>query len=134
MRRTKQEILTEERVKEQVFSSSMKNTEDFLDTQEGRSLPLQMRLILMGYSNVRSVDGEWIGTLDYLTTRAILFGLGEIGPRLRYCYQDREEADREISKVTNLDQHPGGNWIKAKGVYRNRKVADDLNPNWSATL
>lgn len=85
----------------------------------------------MGYTNIRKVDGEWIANHDYLTTRSISIGLDSIGQRLRYCYQDRTEATREIAKVTSLDRHPGGNWIKAKGRYRDGTVADDLNPNWS---
>lgn len=104
---------------------------DFLNTDAGRALPLKTRLHLMGYKEAREIDGELCALHDFYTTRGIVIGIDNVGIRLRYCYQNREEANHEFAKYMSLDQPPGGNWIKAKGRYKDGRVADDLNPNWS---
>lgn len=68
---------------------------------------------------------------DYLTTRGIVF----VDPRdggviRRYCYQDRMEALTQFLLYQDPTQHPGGNWIKHKGLF-NGHMVDDLNPEWS---
>ena len=86
-----------------------------------------------GYKELCLIGGKVCGTHDYLTTRGIVVGLTAMSLERRYCFQDREEASRELAKwkaQTQPDDHPGGNWIKLKGRF-NGEVVDYLNPNWS---
>lgn len=84
----------------------------------------------MGYFHCRSLpEGKIAANMDMLTTRAIIVGLDSYGYERRYCYQDREEATRELERWDGTG-HPGGNWIKLKGTY-NGEAVDMLNPEWS---
>jgi hypothetical protein len=65
-----------------------------------------------------------------MTTRGICVDIDEICTRRRYCYQDREEATREFAAWDGRG-HPGGNWIKVKGLDDFGNHLDNLNPNWS---
>lgn len=95
----------------------------------------QLKAILAenSFIDATEIQGVVVAKMDYLTTRGICVGLDETSTRLRYCYQDRAEANRAFIEWVakgDPDQHPPGNWIKMKGKYQGQWV-DDLNPNWS---
>jgi hypothetical protein len=83
-----------------------------------------------GISNLRHIGGVLCGTQDYLTTRAVLVGVGLDSPyERRYCYQNREEATAALAAYEDASKHPGGAWIKVKGRYQGAWI-DAMNPRW----
>lgn len=83
-----------------------------------------------GLHNLRDIGGVICATQDYVTTRAILVGVGIACPyERRYCYQDRAQADAALAQYTDTQAHPQGMWIKVKGTYRGKGI-DAMNPNW----
>lgn len=86
-----------------------------------------------GYRDVRAIPGVdgmvLCGLQDYLTTRAIVVGLGWGGYERRYCYAERSAADAAIAEYHDCTGHPVGPWIKLKGVL-NGECVDVLNPLW----
>jgi hypothetical protein len=89
---------------------------------------LEQYLATQGIFNIVDKGGVICGLNDYLTTRAIVVGLGELGYELRYCYPTRQEADAALEQWDGIG-HPPGNWVKAKGIYQGEPV-DMLNPEY----
>lgn len=85
----------------------------------------------LGFFEAREVAGELCALQDYMFTRAIVLGIDEIGYKRRYCFENRDDANRAIAEWDGTD-HPPGNWIKLKGTYKGEPV-NLLNPNWSKT-
>lgn len=83
-----------------------------------------------GYTDMRMVGDKMCGLMDYVTTRGICVGLTTMEVGCRFCFQNRNEANRAFAEYTDSTVYPSGNWIKAKGWF-NGEHKDDLNPNWS---
>lgn len=61
-----------------------------------------------GFSNLRKMsDGEWVGTIELLFTRAICTGMDYIQQyEYRWCFEDREACMRELARFDNLTHIP----------------------------
>lgn len=61
------------------------------------------------YLDIRELeDGTIIGIADLLYTRAIFFDMSLTGFSQRFCFSDKELADREFKKLKNMDSEPEG--------------------------
>lgn len=62
-------------------------------------------------------------------TWGLVVGLDQVGYERRYCYESHHEALAALRDWNGAEgSHPGGNWIKLKGMFLGRPV-DMLNPN-----
>lgn len=67
-------------------------------------------------------DGRCAGILNMIYTVGLFVGMDEIGPRSRYCYHTRHEAEEALALWDGTGDPPG-NWIKQKPEER-------MNPNY----
>lgn len=67
-----------------------------------------------GYREVRALsDGSIAAIGDLLYTRAIHLGCDVWGWSRRYCFADRELAEREFAKLLTEDDTPAG-WVASR--------------------
>lgn len=90
---------------------------------------LESYLRTEGYFGFRTLNGKICGLHQYFTTCGIVVGLSDMSYERRYCYQDRLEAESALASWDEREDHPPGNWIKLKGVFKGQAV-DYFNPWW----
>jgi len=76
-----------------------------------------------GYTDIRVLQDQLCGVHQFNYTTALVVGLDPTGYRLRYCYEQRSDAQAAIM-AWDGHGHPPGPWIKCKGG-----GIDLLNPN-----
>lgn len=70
-----------------------------------------MHLGAGAYREVRMLDdGCIVGIGDLMFTRAIYMDMNANGWGRRFCFEDRELANKEYTRLTDGDQEPTG-WI-----------------------
>lgn len=93
-------------------------------TQSGR-VALLRELAKYDYHDVREVGGKLCGLRAYVYTVAIEVDIVDVGTyQRRYCYEHALDARRALAVWDGRD-HPGGPWIKCKGI-----GIDLLNPEF----
>lgn len=61
------------------------------------------------YLDIRELeDGTIVGIADLLYTRAIFFDMSLTGFSQRFCFSDKELANKEFQKLKNMDSEPEG--------------------------
>ncbi len=78
------------------------------------------------FSDVRDLSGQICAIQQFAFTWAVVVGLTGVGYQRRYCFEHEEDA-REALEQWDGQDHPGGPWIKCKGV-----GVDLLNPSFGA--
>lgn len=63
-------------------------------------------LAMQGYSNVRKVEGGFIGLTPLIYTTGLCIGLDAWGYEERYCYGDRFLAERACNAMKSVDDEP----------------------------
>lgn len=70
----------------------------------------------LGYENCRCLpDGRTIGLQAFIFTTGLVVDISEAGYSHRYCYARREDAEHALLQWDGTG-HPGGPWIKRKGI------------------
>jgi len=82
----------------------------------------------IGYENIVKIDNKWCGLSRFAFTTGLLVGLDKTGYERRYCFHNWAGA-LESLLIWDGKDHPSGNWIKCKGIYRGEAV-DMANPNY----
>jgi hypothetical protein len=59
-----------------------------------------------GYSNVRPIEGGYVGLTRLLYTTGLCVGLDHYGYESRYCYGDRSQAERACNAMKDVDDEP----------------------------
>lgn len=78
-----------------------------------------------GYQSVRHVPGQgWCALLQFAFTWGLVVNLGPDCYERRYCFEHRADAAQAFAAWNGVD-HPGGPWIKCKGL-----GIDLLNPDF----
>jgi hypothetical protein len=76
----------------------------------------QERLHREGYEHLRQLpSGVWIGLRGYIYTVGLCVGLDEFGLSHRYCYENFDDALRDV-QTWDGEGDPPGPWIKRKGL------------------
>lgn len=74
-----------------------------------------LQYLLDDYQNLRALpDGTIIGTLELITTRALLVGLDRHSWEHRYCYQDRSLADKACAAMQSGDDEPMLGYVSSR--------------------
>jgi hypothetical protein len=95
--------------------------------EDMKNLELITYLALEGYQNLRILDGGIIGTIDMITTRALVIDLDRYGYYKRYCYQDRGRADEACYALENIDDEPLAGYSAIKPDHFDPKKNPNLN-------
>lgn len=78
-----------------------------------------------GYTHFKEMpDGSLCALLQFTFTWGLMVGLTEFGYARRYCFEHFQDAYAALQSWDGQG-HPGGNWIKCKGL-----GVDMLNPNF----
>lgn len=85
------------------------------EVEEKYDEKLKEFLIKEGYKDVRILKDGIVGTIDYITTRAVLVGLDYSGFEARYCYQNRPLASLVCQGLKSVDDKPAAGFSAIKG-------------------
>ena len=80
------------------------------------------QILAHGYLQPRRVNGIWYALYPFNFTCGLVAGLEDHGYQRRYCYEHQDDAEKALREF-NGEGHPGGQWIKCKGI-----GIDLLNP------
>lgn len=86
---------------------------------------LAATLRALRYTDLTVKAGVVCGLQSFAFTTGLVVSLDEVGYERRYCYEDQADARLALAQWDGAG-HPGGHWIKCKGV-----GIDLLNPAWS---
>ena len=78
-----------------------------------------------GYTDLCEREGVVCGLQMFMYTAGLMVGIDSFGYERRYCYERAADARRALAAWDGRG-HPGGPWIKCKGL-----GVDLLNPAWS---
>lgn len=79
-------------------------------------------LAIEGYTDLTVIEGKLCGLQPFVFTTGLMVGIEPMGYNHRYCFEFEHDARNALAAWTG-DGHPGGPWIKMKGI-----GVDLLNP------
>lgn len=77
------------------------------------------------YTDLAVKAGVVCGLQSFAFTTGLVVSLDPVGYERRYCYEHEADARRALAQWDGMG-HPGGPWIKCKGI-----GIDLVNPAWS---
>jgi hypothetical protein len=63
-------------------------------------------LTQQGYTNIRAVEGGFVGLVRLIYTTGLCIGIDAWGYEGRYCYGDRFLAERACNAMKSIDDEP----------------------------